>query len=371
MDSRGLLLVALAVALGCVSCGPTKAPEPGLSFEGNSNALKRTQIVPTLDTPLPERGNAIWCASFLAAWKVLQADVCQGSVVLADAPPACSLLNQAADPRLQVPPETLYAVAGFEDKGVLDKIRRELPAKFPGKAPPTFPGIGQGSFVAYAYLQAQVDFGVPYFQARQALQFTEADGQQVPVYAFGIRMEDDYAYDQLRTQPRILYTDPEQHEFRGEALNYIRFAVDLDGSSSPSQIIVACLERRSTLAAMLADLEAVTKGVAVQERLGPRDVLLIPNLFYRVTHHFTALEHKAFQNPVLAAQQMDVAQQDIQFKLARSGAELRSESKSYCKPPRTDYVLDRPFLIVMRKRGVTQPYFVMWVDNAELLQPWK
>lgn len=27
----------------------------------------------------------------------------------------------------------------------------------------------------------------------------------------------------------------------------------------------------------------------------------------------------------------------------------------------------RPFLIFIRKRGVRQPFFVMWVDNAELL----
>jgi hypothetical protein len=29
---------------------------------------------------------------------------------------------------------------------------------------------------------------------------------------------------------------------------------------------------------------------------------------------------------------------------------------------------DGPFLIVLSKRGLRQPFFVMWVDNAELLQ---
>lgn len=33
----------------------------------------------------------------------------------------------------------------------------------------------------------------------------------------------------------------------------------------------------------------------------------------------------------------------------------------------THYVCDRPFLIVVKKRGAKQPFFVMWVDNAELL----
>jgi hypothetical protein len=30
-------------------------------------------------------------------------------------------------------------------------------------------------------------------------------------------------------------------------------------------------------------------------------------------------------------------------------------------------VFDRPFLVYMQKRGAEQPFFVMWVDNAELL----
>jgi len=31
------------------------------------------------------------------------------------------------------------------------------------------------------------------------------------------------------------------------------------------------------------------------------------------------------------------------------------------------FVFDKPFLIVMKKRGAERPFFVMWVANAELL----
>jgi hypothetical protein len=67
---------------------------------------------------------------------------------------------------------------------------------------------------------------------------------------------------------------------------------------------------------------------------------------------------------------VDVAQQDICFRLDRSGAELASESKMYAMPVATHYVFGKPFLIYMQKRGEKQPYFVMWVDNAELLKAW-
>ena len=61
------------------------------------------------------------------------------------------------------------------------------------------------------------------------------------------------------------------------------------------------------------------------------------------------------------------ALQTIRFKLDRSGAELSSESQIFCLPDATHFVLDRPFLIVVKKRGAQRPFFVMWVDNAELL----
>jgi hypothetical protein len=31
------------------------------------------------------------------------------------------------------------------------------------------------------------------------------------------------------------------------------------------------------------------------------------------------------------------------------------------------YLFDKPFLVYMKKRGAEHPFFVMWVDNAELL----
>ena len=59
--------------------------------------------------------------------------------------------------------------------------------------------------------------------------------------------------------------------------------------------------------------------------------------------------------------------QMIRFRLDRSGAELASEVQVICRPMATYFVCDRPFLIVVKKRGSKHPFFVMWVDNAELL----
>ena len=46
-----------------------------LAFDGDSKSLKQSVIIPTLDTPIPEGKNVIWCASFQMAWDRLKNDV--------------------------------------------------------------------------------------------------------------------------------------------------------------------------------------------------------------------------------------------------------------------------------------------------------
>ncbi|MBN1942302.1 MAG: hypothetical protein JW849_03310 [Phycisphaerae bacterium] len=348
------------------------------TFDGESSDLKKTVIVPTLDSPVEKNQNVIWCSSFLAAWKELKDEIARGDIVLEGKPAAAALLNRADDPREHVPEGLLYVAVGWNQKGIIERIQKELKAAFPAKPAPTFPDITEDSFVAYSYLEANVKFKIPYFQNRKPLKFTDSKGQETNVASFGIRPEDDYAYYKLRSQPRILF----QKGRIGEAnYNDFEFAVDLCANSSPSQIIVARIKREPTLAAALeriANEEKIHQQrkkqdpdyVEYLESIGPNDVLLVPDLFWRISHRFKDMEGKDFLNANLKGQRLDVAQQDILFRLDRSGAEVKSESKMYCKPIATNFILDRPFFICMKKRGETMPYFVMWVDNAELLTPW-
>jgi hypothetical protein len=54
----------------------------------------------------------------------------------------------------------------------------------------------------------------------------------------------------------------------------------------------------------------------------------------------------------------------------RSGVKIVSKSfiivyKSYLSGHKL--IFDGPFLIIMKKRNAENPFFVMWVDNSELL----
>lgn len=334
------------------------------SFDGTSQELKQTQVVLTLDTPLISEKNAVWCASFLAAWKALQHDVVGEPVQVAGAVDLCKRLNEAVDPREQVPSGCLYATAGWSQKGIVQIIEQDIRRLFPTKEPPTFPGIAENSFVAYGYLEANIRFRIRYFQNREPLVFMDSKGAKIKVNSFGVRREDDYAYFALREQPAILFEAINEH-------HQLECAIDLDRTSEPSQIVLALVERKRTLAETLASIEEKIVSPGGQEPdngLGPNDVLLVPDFFWHITHRLAELEEQTFMNPTLKGQRMDVAQQDILFRLDRSGAKVASEAKEFCLPAPTYFVFDRPFLIYMKKRGESHPYFVIWVDNAELLQ---
>jgi len=331
--ATGLKLVFLIqlVILASSCSSKTHLQVTKQSFDGRSEDLKATEVVPTLQAPVRSGHNVVWCVSFLAAWKTLAAEIAKEDIAMEGSPELAALLNRAADPRPHIPKGALYVATGWKQQGVVEKIHSDLRRAFPEKATPTFPDVTEDSFVVYSYLEAKVRFSVSFFQSHKPLVFTDSHGRKTNVTSFGIRPEDEYAYNKLRAQPRILFRKGEP---KGKDLE---FALDLCGQSSPSQIVVARIKQEPTLAAALARVEREqaeltnvkendAEYASYLEKIGPNDVLLVPDLFWQISHRFSEVEGKAFANPKLKGQRLDIAQQDILFRLDRSGAALKSES---------------------------------------------
>ena len=366
--------IALVAATVCgffifYCVGAMSAPEDKAVFVGDSSKLRATEVIATLDTPIPQGKNAIWCASFLAAWKTLEMDLAKEPVALQGSPAIVEALNKADDPRPHIPEESLYTAVGWSQDGITEQIIGALAEKFPDKKPPNFPGITPDSFVAYAYLEADVKFSIPYFQNHTPLVFTDREGRETHLRSFGIRSKDHDS--KLRRQPAIL------HKAFSEEGILTECVIDLDRNSNPNQIIVALMDTKPTLEEMLVTAENMIKKSENKEspNLGSADVLLVPDMIWRIVHHFTELEKKQCINSNMQGLQIEVCQQDTQFRLGRTGAELKSEAKirgiKSASPRKVNaYIFDRPFLLYMKKRDAEMPYFVMWVENAELLKKW-
>jgi hypothetical protein len=366
----GLGLVALtalfAIAWWSLRLWGERVLHP-LTFDDSSDELRETVIVPTLDAPIPNGKSAVWCASFQLAWNRLKDDVAGEPIRLAKAQEIADRLNRAGSSESDLEPDSVYAAAGFARDGIVKRIRSEMSARFPRVAAPELPVSPEGA-VAYAYLAAAAKYEHPYFENDEPLLFRDSAGRENSVGSFGIRAKDDYAYHQLRDQVGVLYSDPESAGREGEVKEFV---LDLSKTSQPYQVVVARVDRRSTLAETLEDIQRkVASHRPDWSMVLPRDTILVPNMAWRIGHRFRELEgrDRPFQNAALQGMHIDAAIQTIQFRLDRSGAELDSEAKTYVKPTASHFHVNRPFLVYMVRRDGQRPFFVAWIENAELLQ---
>lgn len=363
----GLVVVGLAAGLVYWLWPPAKpnaAEEPERVFSGSTDRLQATTVVPALEAPIPEGKSAIWCISLKLAWDRLEENIVKEPIRLSGAQQVADWLNQPGGPSADdVNAGEVFALAGPTNDDIAGKIKASLDKRFPDHTMPPIKGI-PGGYVACGYLRANVRYTYQFFNNREWLVFTQADGRQVRVRSFGL--------------PQFSKASPIQGECRSQVAVLFReggqFALDLSDASRPNQLILAKVSRRDTLAATLSELnEKLAKSQP--KPLPASATLLVPNANWRVEHHFRELEGSGFQNPGMAGRHLVLAFQFVDFKMDRfgaaveSGAILGSDNGHTPAPdPNPDhYYFDRPFLIVLKKRGAKHPFFVMWVDNAELL----
>jgi hypothetical protein len=352
--------------LPLVGCSYTPYSPPPVAFSGDSVNATQTAIVPTLDTPAPKGKNVIWCGTGQQACDELRKVVGKVGGDAQDGPWA-RLNNVRMNPD-DLPAGSFYAAAGEVRKGIVKKIQSDMAAKFP-KVTPNLggPDIAQDSdlVLAYAYLAANVKFGTAYAERKTGDSFVDSTGKATQVSSFSCEENGENKLGDLAGQIGILYSVN-----LGIVVNVgnggkpnPEFILDLDRNSKPSQIILASVEPKETLAATWRDVQQKIKAGKPEAFSAEDDLLIVPNLNFRIQHRFKELEGELKDgNRILRASQ------SVDFRLDRSGAVLTSEAFLVYKMgiPR-QFCFTRPFLIVMRKRGAEEPYFVMWVDNAELL----
>lgn len=362
--------VVVAGMLLCWSFWPTKPnakQEPERVFSGSSELLHRTVVLTTLDTPIGESKSAIWCISIQLAWNRLKDDLAKEPIKLRNGQELADRLNQAPQSEADVAPSDSLAVAGKVDEGIGERIQTALAAKFPGNTMPPIQHFPNGT-VAFGYVKADVRYEYQFFNSPEWLSFNGSDGRTVPVRAFGLPEfnKKDPILGGCREQVRVLFREGG------------RFAVDLSHRSQPNQVLLAKMPWKKTLAEILAELNEKLAG-AHGFGLPDSATLLVPNVNWRIEHDFHELmgQDKEFLNATLPLHYLAKVFQFVDFKMDRFGSSVESaaytasallnghEHEEDTNPDH--YHFDRPFLIVMKKRDAMHPFFVMWVDNAELL----
>ena len=357
----------------------TKEPEAIDSAD-----LEQTSIVATLDSPVPKYRNVIWCSTFQMAWDKLKNDIIGEPVEVLGAEKLADRLNRAEFSTKNLEDESYFATAGFLKDGIIAEIQDEMTQLFPNEPAPVFDDINElplETIIAYSYLNADIEFEYPFYTSNNEFDFQDSNGTVTEVMSFCTRSDSD-SENMVREQVDVLYHKQDDQTSETE------FAVDLCIHTNPYQVVLASVPQQKNLGKTSAVVEQkifeFTQDPNYEQlrKLRPAsdirtaDSLIVPDVLYKLTHHFADLEDRAIGNQPWLDQGYFIrkAMQMIDFTLGRTGVILKSDAIIIIPPlggapePRR-FHFDRPFLIYVKKRGPDySPFFVMWVDNAELMQ---
>ena len=166
------------------------------------------------------------------------------------------------------------------------------------------------------------------------------------VQTFGINQLLSEQENEVRAARQILVYD-----YRNEA----DFIVKLKTRSESDRLILAKIAPAATLAQTVRAVQTRLEA-ASPEAMVRRSDLRIPVLDFDVTKCYGELFERGWVG------------QQIRFKLDETGAVLKSEGLGATALSQ-ELIFDRPFLVMLQRTGASNPYFALWVANAELLVP--
>jgi hypothetical protein len=372
------IVIAVCLTIACRPSQPVQTVPESEVPSVKSADLKRTSVVVTLDDPLPDHHNVIWCATFQMAWDKAKRNVIKEPIRIIGADALAERLNRGEFPPADIGNESFYAAAGFVKDGIIEEVQREMAGRFPSESIPPFDPAYKTlpkAFLGYSFLSVSVPFKYAFETSKDAFVFTDSNTTQTRVTSFDAPQGYDPMTEKTRAQVEVLYSEityPASGRTSG-------FAIDLCKDSKPYQVVLTCMPREETLRATVAAAEKRIaafhgrKDYGVLRSLQPTDNLTVPDVLYRLTHRYSELIGHGFANPAFLDCFVLEATQMVDFRLTRTGVILKSEARfggaGGGMAPR-HFRFDRPFLIYVKKRQPdAKPFFVMWVDNAELMKP--
>jgi hypothetical protein len=367
--------------------GKTSAMKEMLTGTVSSASQEKTLIAPHMEQEIVKGKNIVYCSTIQLAWNEFKNVVVKEDIRMADEPPMVKVLNRGLATREDLSEKDYVAMAGFGRDNIVEKINRELTKKFKDEAKPV-EGILPDRVMIYAFLYKNLEFQEGFFP--DAISFY-SDGLffkvKSKVQAFGIsechNMECVNRRTEMEKQVEILYY-PDDKEVTDIAKNkstfwkrvcsvcpeiteHINFVIRLKTKTPDDEIILAKIKPENTIQKTIETAQELIKN-RKPEAVSPIDRLSIPKIFLDIEHSYKPLLGKRLQNKGVTGFPIEKATQRILFKLNEKGATLKSSMEFVAAAIPKQLVFDRPFLIYLKEKKGKWPYFVMWVDNPELME---
>ncbi|GAK61656.1 hypothetical protein U27_01557 [Candidatus Vecturithrix granuli] len=328
---------------------PTATATPAVHTE-------KTIITPSLSENINPDQNLLWCATLQLAWNELF-DLAEGPIAMENEPPVVTLLNQQKTLNLALDEASYLAKAGFVTPEIVKDLEETHQQKFPDQPfPQELQGLPQNSLMAYAYLLKTLPFEWAFTRFTKPFNY-----QETPVASFGLAqyMSGHPTDDNLARQVSVL-----------DYQNGDDFILELHTTSQADRLILAKISPAATLQ---ATLDQVLKRVesAQPTAMQNLETVIVPVIDLDRTRQFPELCGRKITAPNAAinGKALSLVEQRIQFRLDETGAVLESKAVFVSAMPPRKFVFDKPFLLMLIRQDASTPYFVLWVNNADILAP--
>jgi len=295
--------------------------------------------------------------------------VIKEDIRLADNPQTAHQLNRQLLGNDDVSSGSYVAEAGVLSQELIERINRGLQDKF---------GDRGGESFKMPQTAAGVDRSLPMLTCKKSLEFRtefeklttpvsfQANGSSTPVVAFGIEKftYSNHLHEKLQNQVAIFdYRDDND------------FILSLTSKSDDDEIILAKVKPEKNL---LDTYQTVAKRIDTGKKteVWENESLKIPKIDFDLSYSFPELEGKRLLNNGWEGWLIATALQDTRFKLDEKGAVLKSraffmatkaEAPAPGKAKPRMFIFDKPFLIYLKQKIGKYPYFVLWINNPELM----
>jgi len=312
-------------------------------------------------TPGNVEGNYVWGAAMNLAWNELGENIVKAKIEL-DTQDEAALetlqkLNDPAVSKADIDEASYYVKSGYGQQTV-DTINLECRAKFPQKIiPDLIYQLGDRDILSYAYLLKEVQYAVKFKQ--QELRF---DDEWVKGFA-----ADAESYQNVMVL-----------RYEGED----RFIVSIKLQDASDQIILAKgypMDRPDSLLTLLPELVPTGKSWEEAGKLMNRkDVFQAPMLSLSCERSYDEMLGKKLKNKAFRAYEIALMKEIIKFDMDEKGAKVENEAVigmvTSANPNAFQYqpkimILDKPYWVVMKRASSDHPYFLLGVNNHQLMKP--
>jgi hypothetical protein len=303
------------------------------------------------------KGNFVWCGAMNLAWNVLNENIIKGKVKLKSEEKATlemvNSLNNSTFTKKDLDSSSYYIKSGFGQKTV-DAINKESKTKFPDKSLEDLKlQLENDDIISYSYFNKSVSYRYEFDKASVTFK-----GKKVKGFAYNPRISDQ--------------------NFNIEVIEYVnddQFIARLKLKENNTEMIVAKGYNRNNPAVVIEKWN--NSNPSDYYSLQEADELEAPILNLNFHREYKEVTNKFLENKEFESKYFSQMFENIKFKMDEKGAVVEAEAvvgmnggsngQSSQVVPRY-FKLDKPYWVIMKQADSQNPFFILGINNTELME---